>query len=543
MLRIISKHWTAGRAAAALTLVLLLTPNCRQTHLVRSQNPSARNAYRPASPGNLSSYIRTALRISAEKGPQVERQLKQAQEQNPELARQADEYAARPADLESGLRLADSYLRAGLYFPAYEVYQRLRAATEPRVEIELGLAGIWDQWQDYSLARTHVEYALEINPLSYEAWKLLGRIDLHRGDFLQAAVSLEKALSLQASDAFLPANAGYAYLRLGRLEEAQVYLEKALSLDGAIAEAHNHLGIVFASRGDYDAALAHFLQTGEPAVALNNLGAVCLEQGKWEEARKYLREALSLKPGYEKALAHLRAADAFASADTRLSAGKDCPAQHAEPPSGGAASGEDLPPPHRVTVSIAPRVATASSSSQTLRLETAPAETGAVPATGNIVLGKGPYLIEPPVGPVAPAPLPVSDDQLYRPLLPGQIRSVVERLTPPLPSQAPDRPSGPVAPAPSGPGATLNVAALRWQEPLLDLHASAQTSLDWSSSPHSDQSSRFYVPSLVDILLTWFLPAGMLLGLLLAGGAGGVISMAAMFLMVASRLIIAAPAA
>ncbi len=523
-----------------LCIFLFFSPNCRQSRLVRSQTPSARNAYRPASPGSLSSYIRTVLKISAEKGPQVEQQLKQAEAQSPDLTRQAEESSAHPADVATGLRLAESYVKAGLYFPAYEVYQRLQAAAEPRAEIELGLAGIWDKWQDYSLARTHAEYALQIDAQSHEAWSLLARIHLHRGDFEAAAVSFEKALGLQQSDPILFANAGYAYLRLGRLDQAQACLEKALSLDGTIAEAHNHLGIVLARRGQYDSALTHFTQTSEPAVALNNLGAVCLEQGKWEEARKFFREALSLKPDYDKALAHLRAAETLTPPPARVSVPEGIGIQSPEQQVGvDARDTENGPPPSRVSVSIAPASpAVPLKPSVSLRLEPAKSEAEEVSETGQIVLGKDAYLIE-KAGPNPSAVRPaVSENHFYHPTLSSRIRSVAQRFTEPLPPQAPPgRDPIPAAPAPSQPGASLSVTALRWQEPLLNSHAPARTSLDWSTFPHSDQPSPFYVPSLVDILLTSFLAVGTLLGLLLAGGGGAVISMAAVVVAIVSRLV------
>ncbi len=540
MLRIISKSRRACRAVAALCIFLIFAPSCRQSTLVRSQIPSARNAYRPAAPGSLSAYIRTVLKISAEKGAKVEQQLKQAEAQSPDLTRLAEESSAHPADVEMGLRLAESFVKAGLYFPAYEVYQRLQAAAEPRAEIELGLAGIWDKWQDYSLARTHAEYALQIDAQSHEAWGLLARIHLHRGDFEAAAVSFEKALGLQQSDPILFANAGYAYLRLGRLDQAQAYLEKALSLDGTIAEAHNHLGIVLARQGQYDSALTHFAQTSEPAVALNNLGAVCLDQGKWEEARKFFREALSLKPDYDKALAHLRATETLAPPPARVSVPEGIGIQFPEQQVGvDARDTENGPPPSRVSVSIAiaPALAGTPKPGVSLLLEPAESKTEEVAETGEMFLGKGPYLIQKAAANPSAARPALSENHFYHPTLTSRLRSVAQHFTEPLPPQAPTRRPLPVAPALSRPGASPSVSALRWQEPLLGPTVPAQTSLDWSTSPHSDQSSAFYVPTLGDVLLTGFFAIAVFLGLLLAGGAGALISVAAVVLAIVGRLV------
>jgi len=533
MLKITVRRSTLIKILTVSGVFLLCAPNCRQTRLVRSENPSSRNAYRPASPGSLSSYIRTVLRISAEKGPQVEQQLRQAQEQDPDLARQAEESSAQPADVDAGLRLAASYVKAGLYLPAYEVYQRLRAAAEPRADIELGLARIWDKWEDYPLARTHAEYALEIDAQSLAAWNLLGRIHLHRGDHQAAAVSFEKALSLQQSDPVLFANAGYAYLRAGRLDQAQGCLEKALALDGSIVEAHNHLGIVLARRGQYDSALSHFMQTSEPAVAFNNLGVVCVEQGQWEEARKFLREALSLKPGYEQALLHLRAAEALAPPPARVSIDGTAMQPAERQATDVAREDQPTPSPVRVSISITPALSVA-------RPEPAKAQIQELAETAEILLGKGPYLIEAPAGDPPLTSRAVSENRFYYQPTSPRLRSIAEHLVvEAFPRQAPSRHSMPVAPAPSRSGANLSVAALRWQEPLLNPVAPARTSFDWSTSPHSDQPSPFYVPSLVDVLLTGFLALGLLLGLLLAGGAGAVLSIAAAILAIAGRVLAA----
>jgi tetratricopeptide (TPR) repeat protein len=524
-------------------ILLLFSPNCRQTSLVRSPSPTARNGYRPASPGSLSSYIRTVLRISAEKGPRVEQALKHAQEQNPRLVSEAKESSDHPGDLQAGLRVAESYMNAGLYYPAFEVYQRLEATGEPDVKIELGLAAIWDQWQDYSLAQDHAEAALRLDPQSHEGWSRLGRIHLHHSDFAAAASSFEKAIALDPSDPVLFANAGYAFLRLDRVEKAEACLEKALSMDGTIVEAHNHLGIVLARLGRYELALTHFTQTSEPAVALNNLGIVLLEQGKQDEARKYFQQAIALKPDYQRARAHLDEVDSPAVPSSPIT--PDSPSKTSLTVAPGALpvvappALEPVAHPDRVSVSITPTVAPKMSSVRPTVPDSESLDTRNLIETGDIVIGKEAYRVKKTGSETEPSAPVTRAAVVYQPALPAPLRSVAalaQRAMMPSLGQTPApgafetvlhkellaqaiRPgtgqAGPLGPSRSG--ANLQVTALGWQDPLLNPAVLADISLGRSTSPHSGRPDRPYVPSGLNLLLSGLFAFAVVIGLLLAG--------------------------
>jgi len=483
----------------------------------------------------------------------MEQEMARLREKDPDLRKLTEHLAAHPDDIDARLAVAKTYLEAGLYYPAYQEYQRVRATAEPRADVERGLALIWDKWGDYALAHTYAVNAVQLDRLSAEAWDLLARIELHRGDFAAAVTAFKKAENLGRGDAVLFANLGYALLRLNRLDQARTYLEQAIALNPALPQAHNHLGIVLVRLGLPDLALAHFKQTSEPAVALSNLGAVYLEQGQREEARKYFREALALKADYGLAQDNLRAAESWTPPPARVNVSL-VPGDRDEPDSasqtkiapeargldpirqetvhdstaGGSSSAE--PPPSRVVVSIAPvRPGDHPVASDPLIQSSSRLEPGfKVRLEPEFVSGNVEFQ---PISAVLPQ-LPVF---LYQPALPAPIRpfglraagvvdvrlllSVMDNIAAPLDLLTHP---GPVA-VTGQPGADLSIRALQWQEQLRD-PAAMTPFLAWPTTPRSEgviqTDARFYVPSLADLLLAAAAVLAVLAGLFLARSAG-----------------------
>jgi tetratricopeptide (TPR) repeat protein len=134
---------------------------------------------------------------------------------------------------------------------------------------------------------------------------MLGTIRIHANDADGAVKSFLAGLKLEPGRASLLANCGYALLLKGDLESARSYLLRSVQIDGMAAEARNNLAIVLANLGDREGALLHFTAAGSAATAHNNLGAVYSAHGRWREAQREFRLALSLQPDYLKARQNL----------------------------------------------------------------------------------------------------------------------------------------------------------------------------------------------------------------------------------------------
>ena len=287
-----------------LGIHLFVSFGCSRRPVLSHKVPPGKNVYHAASPADLAPSIRTVLKISQE-DTENRQTLKKLHARRPILEELLRHIAESPEDVESRRTLAAHYLKEGLYYSAFELYEQIRSTGLEDATAELGLARIWDEWGHYPLAKRHAERALELDPQSAEALELLGTIHLHRND-LQAAVSaFLEALALTPENPSLHSTLGSVLLKLGNSGEARGYLEKAVALDPALTEARNNLAAALAGLGDDDGALHEFAAANPPVAALNKLGLVYLADRKWEKAENAFKQALVQDPDDVKARLNL----------------------------------------------------------------------------------------------------------------------------------------------------------------------------------------------------------------------------------------------
>ena len=97
--------------------------------------------------------------------------------------------------------------------------------------------------------------------------------------------------------------------RFGKLEEAEKLCRQILTTDPMNQYAHHRLGVITASRGALDQAIAHFgaAERGGPPSPqlLNDFGGVLYLQGNLNTAEQKLRAALTLDPANQEAARNL----------------------------------------------------------------------------------------------------------------------------------------------------------------------------------------------------------------------------------------------
>lgn len=118
--------------------------------------------------------------------------------------------------------------------------------------------------------------------------------------------------------------------RFGKLEEAEKLCRQILTTDPMNQYAHHRLGVITASRGALDQAIAHFgaAERGGPPSPqlLNDLGGVLYLQGNLNTAEQKLRATLTLDPANQEAARNLelvlvkQQAVTAAAAEERLAA-------------------------------------------------------------------------------------------------------------------------------------------------------------------------------------------------------------------------------
>jgi protein O-GlcNAc transferase len=140
-------------------------------------------------------------------------------------------------------------------------------------------------------------------------WSILGVCLAQMGRFSEAVAPMQKAVSLQASNAGLHNNLGNILSNLGRSSEAEECFRRVLALQPDSVEALNSLGTTLNAQGRFSEAEANFrcvlaLQP-DSVEAHFYLGNILVDLGRAAEAEGCFRRVLALKPDDAQALNNL----------------------------------------------------------------------------------------------------------------------------------------------------------------------------------------------------------------------------------------------
>jgi len=260
---------------------------------------------------------------------------------DPEMRTLRQRLAANARDMDARITLARLYARRGYPDLALEHY-RVAVMMDPDSLIAtMELAKALRQMDQTQAALDVVQfYALKHPAASWEIPSLEGVLQDELGQFVPGEQAHRAALKLEPNRGSLHNNLGYNLLLQGKAEAAAAEFQAALKIDPRDEVAHNNLGAALAAQSPSTAsgeqpaaqpaqsdsnpgppkkvskseakrnaarqAFADWQRNADPAVAHNNLAALMIEQGRWEEARAELRAALMAKPDFAPALANLR---------------------------------------------------------------------------------------------------------------------------------------------------------------------------------------------------------------------------------------------
>jgi adenylate cyclase len=127
--------------------------------------------------------------------------------------------------------------------------------------------------KDFDAAVDEFELALELDPLSFDAWYFYGRARFAQGEIAESARLLEEAANVRPDDTVSMALAGNSYLALKDKENEVRCCEEALR------RAEKHL----------------LLNPGDTRVL--GLGASCLQEiGDFERGKRWAERALAISP-------------------------------------------------------------------------------------------------------------------------------------------------------------------------------------------------------------------------------------------------------
>lgn len=176
-----------------------------------------------------------------------------------------------------------------------------------------------------------------------------------RNDFARAQVYYRLAAQIDPRSALVANSLGYSRYLAGDWEGARQAYRQALSLDARYKPAWRNYGMLLARMGNYEEALSAFEQVEPRAEASNDVGYVCLIEGKLEQAETFFRSAIEQSPAYyEVAAQNLKRVQQIRRIRNEAAGGAEVSAWQPSPapalaPSAPVVSSVSLPAPLQVT--------------------------------------------------------------------------------------------------------------------------------------------------------------------------------------------------
>ena len=126
------------------------------------------------------------------------------------------------------------------------------------IKVHGKLASLYMRSRNHALARTHYEKMIEIDPLSYVAFRGRGDVARFSRRYDAALKDYRQALAIQPGDAELICNIGTMHHQLGDLRAAEKNYLRSIELLPDQVEARFNLGVLYESQGQKGKAWEQF---------------------------------------------------------------------------------------------------------------------------------------------------------------------------------------------------------------------------------------------------------------------------------------------
>jgi tetratricopeptide (TPR) repeat protein len=197
--------------------------------------------------------------------------------------------------------LAGTAARLGRFAEALKEYEPLVASQPESAAVRARYADLYRLMGNTDEAIRHYQKASELDTRSPGPAAMLGYLYATQKRFPEARTALEKARAAAPQDPEILNNLAYLLAEMrADLPTAAGYAQTAMRLNPQTKRYRHTLGWIHAQSKQYDQALPLLQETvrEEPGNALYrfHLAVVLLEKGDRARAKKYLTEALGLKP-------------------------------------------------------------------------------------------------------------------------------------------------------------------------------------------------------------------------------------------------------
>jgi len=117
-------------------------------------------------------------------------------------------------------------------------------------------------------------------------------------DFARAEAYYRLAMQIEPRSALAQNSLGYSYYLGGQWEKARQAFQRAIGYDPSYTPAWRNYGLLLARTGRYEEAISAFEQIENSAEASNDVGYICLAEGKLDVAEQFFRSAIEQSPAH-----------------------------------------------------------------------------------------------------------------------------------------------------------------------------------------------------------------------------------------------------
>ncbi|MEO4046562.1 tetratricopeptide repeat protein [Pseudomonas sp. CAU 1711] len=117
-------------------------------------------------------------------------------------------------------------------------------------------------------------------------------------DFDKAASFYRLAQQIEPRSPVVANSQAYSLYLAGKWSEAEAQYRRGLSFDGRYEPLWRNYGLLLARMGRYEEALSSFEQVESRAAASNDVGYVCLIQGRLDAAEQFFQSAIDQSPAH-----------------------------------------------------------------------------------------------------------------------------------------------------------------------------------------------------------------------------------------------------
>lgn len=205
---------------------------------------------------------------------------------------------ANPSDVDSLFAIGALYDQREDKVRAARAYARVVQIDPAHAAALEGLGLCYFEDRQLEQARPLLTRAAVADRTLWRSHNALGLIADALGEHAVALTHFDAALALRPGTAAILNNRGYSSYLAGKFSDAERDFRAALTADSSYERAWHNSGLLHARRGDYESAVSTLSRVTTPHVAANDIGYIAMLNGDYAWAERLFADAMRLSPRY-----------------------------------------------------------------------------------------------------------------------------------------------------------------------------------------------------------------------------------------------------